>query len=692
MDDPRIDPADLRSVRFPTARRGYDPRAVDTFIESIAARMESINRLLADLEFGAGKPGGSSAITVLPAEETEVEAAPEIEAPEPVPAPAPVVETPKLATLSDDELATLVGEETAHVLATARKAATDIRTKAEEAAARLIREATAEASRLTEDARTEASALRDEAQSARDDAVRAAEEAAAQIRTDAEAAAAQLRAEAERAAEQAEARADEIRAEAEAEAARAIEDARDEGRSMVAEAKEVRARVLTDLQRRRDLGRSQVERLVAGRDRLLDAYAAVRANVDEITAQLDTALVDAADVAPGLDDEIAAAVADAEAAAAEVTAATTAEPAPEAADASAPEEPDATEPDAAEPDTTEPDATEQTVAGDDSADVDDADEDPDDGPDEAVTPESSDDPTGGEGGDVDALFARIRAERAESVARAQQILEGSDEVDVPAADGAAEVAEDERGSEAAEESDGDDEADADADDVGAESPDEVPIDMAAMGPVHERRSETIAELEKNLSRALKRHLADEQNVVLDALRQTEQTDADALLPDEAAHAEGYAQVARESMAAAARVGAEAMGGDIDGAAVVTDLATELGTTLTEAFRRRVERSASEVDGDADALDDRLRALYREWKTERIGPAASHALLAAFAAGQFEAAPAKSRLRWLIDPTTKSCPDCHDNALAGAVDKGEAFPTGDLRPPAHPGCDCLLAVE
>ena len=35
------------------------------------------------------------------------------------------------------------------------------------------------------------------------------------------------------------------------------------------------------------------------------------------------------------------------------------------------------------------------------------------------------------------------------------------------------------------------------------------------------------------------------------------------------------------------------------------------------------------------------------------------------------------------------PDAEDNRLADAVRAGEPFPTGDLRPPAHAGCRCLL---
>ena len=40
----------------------------------------------------------------------------------------------------------------------------------------------------------------------------------------------------------------------------------------------------------------------------------------------------------------------------------------------------------------------------------------------------------------------------------------------------------------------------------------------------------------------------------------------------------------------------------------------------------------------------------------------------------------------------ACPDCEDNSLAGAQAKGEPFPTGQLHPPAHPGCRCLLVAD
>lgn len=722
-DDPRIDPADLRSVRFPGSFRRYEARAVDEFLESVAQRVEATNALVDDLrrqldEAGVPPETTSSAFTLLPREETVFDAEapePEVE-PEPAPEPAPPVEAPDLGTLSDDELVQLVGEETAHVLSTARRAAEDIRSKAEESASRVIREATAEAKRLVDEAEARADELTSEAQTVRDAAVAVAQEEADRVRAEAEATAEQIRSRAEADEREAAAAADRIRAEAEEEAARALEDARTEGRNMVGEAKEVRARILADLQRRRDTGRSQVERLAAGRRRLLDAYATVRANVDEITHQLDTALVEPAPPEDDdLEDEIEAAVAHVAAADADRAANEERDAATEPETDDDPVDPplDDAQDDAPDEQTGEAGAVDDDGAGDPPANVDDEAEaepdaevleaeadvtapapepEPEPEPEPAIDAtaahEAATEETSAEepGNDVDALFARIRSERAESVARAQEVLSaGEVDADEPAEPEPDPEPEPEPESTGAPEPVADGAVEADA-----TSQDRVPADLLAGAEAIEHRASAVAKLEKSLSRALKRHLADEQNEVLDALRQSESTDPADLLPERDAQVDGYADVAIDDLAAAAEAGGAAVGGG--GSADAGALAVTLAESLIDPFRRRIEDSAADVDGDADALDERLRALYREWKVERIGPTVADALLDAYAAGQYAGAPDGSSLRWLIDPDQGPCPDAQDNALAGAVTKGDVFPTGDACPQAHPGCRCLLAVE
>lgn len=649
------------------------------FLESVAARIEKTNALIDDLE----RQVADAAISFTPA-----------------PTPSPL-DAPDLASLSEDEIVRLLGEETAHVLSTARRASEEIRSKAEVNAERMIRESTADAQRMISEAEATAASLTAAANEAHDKARTEAEAAARSIIDDATAeadrriaesldasAAEQARADtrrAEAAAEAARAKTDadealaaaralaeETRIEAEAEAAVIIERARDEGRSMVAEAKDVRTRVLEDLVRRREIGRSQIERLMEGRDRLVEAYANVRDNVDAMTAELVGVLQD-----PEPDPALEAGFVGI------ITSATEDDDIDVTLDGgdTVPADGDVADETAATEDAPTDDAAAEVATDDvaDEAPTEDepviADEVAATAPEEAEVDAPVEEAVEAEGG-VDALFARIKTERAEFVARAQQVLAG-DTVDEPAAEPVT-----------------DDSAEVEAEALEAAEPtsdvDRVPAELLASGESYEHRNATVERLDRDLSRALKRQLAQEQNVVLDALRITESTDVAALLPIEADHIGGYAAAALGPLLEAATAGASLI--DPSAEVDVTELAESMATTLIETFRRRIERSASEVDGDADALDERLRALYREWKVDRIGAATTDALLTAYAEGQLAAAPEESSVRWLIDPEQGPCPDAQDNALAGAVVAGEAFPTGDACPQAHPGCRCLLAVD
>ncbi|HEU5084313.1 MAG TPA: DivIVA domain-containing protein [Acidimicrobiales bacterium] len=708
-DDPRIDPADLRNVRFPGSSRRYDARSVDQFLETVAARIAATNDLVDELR-------------------RELFAAQES------PAEAPVVERPELSTLDDDALVRLVGEETATVLSTARRAAEEIRSKAEESAARMIREATTEADRTTEDASTRAAELTRDAEQALERATAAAEEEAARIRQEAEEEAERRAAETQERVEAELAAIEERRVEADAEAERILAEAREEGRGMVAEAKDVRHRILEDLQRRRDLARDQIERLLDGRERLLAAYDKVRENLDDITGQLLDALPhpdegpepelpdgfvgivggspDEADEGADIDaeeraevDDTVAPISDAHAEPTEPEPLETAEPDVADREAEARDDAPAPEPEPHAPTETEADeaetSAEEPVADDDdaaptepAADV------------EAPTETEADEAEQHEqvdlevpGGDVDALFARLRAEREESVARAQEVLEPAAEpepdTELAPEPESEEVAEAPVAVEApgAVDAGGDEEATQPAESAGERGGDvdRVPPEFLADEADLARRAEALGPIESRLARALKRRLSDEQNELLDLLRRSGSTTADELLPAADEQIAVWAGLATKHLAAAAAAGAAAGGSeavDVD----VSALADALGAALAEPFRRRVERSAADVGGDPDELDERLRALYREWKVQHIGPVAEDALLSAYALGTLVAAEPDGRVRWRIDPAQGPCPDAQDNALEGAIRAGEAFPTGDACPQAHPGCRCLLVVE
>ncbi len=89
----------------------------------------------------------------------------------------------------------------------------------------------------------------------------------------------------------AEAEAHSIMRQAEADAQAQLEAARSSGRDMVTQARELRERILSDLSRRRTALEQEVERLEAGRDRLLEAYFAVKRTFDEATSTLAPGVV-----------------------------------------------------------------------------------------------------------------------------------------------------------------------------------------------------------------------------------------------------------------------------------------------------------------------------------------------------------------------------------------------------------------
>ena len=130
-------------------------------------------------------------------------------------------------------------------------------------------------------------------------------------------------------------------------------------------------------------------------------------------------------------------------------------------------------------------------------------------------------------------------------------------------------------------------------------------------------------------------------------------------------------------------------------------AADLAVDVVAPLRERLERVISEAAGSGDkserdtpadvaGVSDRLGACYRQWKTSQIEQAARHHASVAFTRGVFSAAPDGAELCWVVDDDGP-CPDCDDNALAGAVVKGEAFPTGQTHPPAHDGCRCILVA-
>ena len=225
------------------------------------------------------------------------------------------------------------------------------------------------------------------------------------------------------------------------------------------------------------------------------------------------------------------------------------------------------------------------------------------------------------------------------------------------------------------------------------------IDAEAIAEVtpFEQRDADLTPLIVASARKLKRVLADEQNEVLDALRRNDPVrNLDALLPWASHHAERYSSVIADDLLVAANAGAavaaEGKAPKLRKAAgqkAVQQANETIARALVAPLRDRLERCVADGDGDNPAITKKVRAVYREWKTQHIDEQLDDVFRAAHGRGVLAALELDAPVEWTPDPSHEVCPDCDDNRLAGAVAAGQAFPTGHLCTPAHPGCRCML---
>jgi hypothetical protein len=198
---------------------------------------------------------------------------------------------------------------------------------------------------------------------------------------------------------------------------------------------------------------------------------------------------------------------------------------------------------------------------------------------------------------------------------------------------------------------------------------------------------------------VKRELSDEQNEMLDALRREVPAVSTELLADPEAHVERYADAAVGTLSDAALAGVELLAEDVrrapDGSelgALARPLAAELAAELVAPLRERVGSTiaAAVADDDRDLSDD-LRADYREWRTQRVDPLVTRAVVTALNRGVLAAVEPGTALFWLVTDE-HPCAQCRETASVGAIGAGEAFAAVDGAPPIHDGCRCVLVSE
>lgn len=636
-------PAAVGSASFPTNRRGFDQGEVRDFLRMVAAELARLqererfleNELRTMQTRGMSNPG----------------------------------------RLDEETVTTLLGEEAARVLTTARDASTQIRDRAEESATRLVKDAAEDAARIREAANIEAARIRDDA----------AHDSEAEI-----------------------------------------DMAKQQGRDMVNEARAYREKVLSELSRRRDAARSQIEQLLHGRDRLMNAFERARLASEDVIGGLADAhdepefIVDLSPTTGPIPivnpEHPSVKVFDGETAEVEIVEADHTVEEPVIFDHETAEVVEETVeveeiPEVVVHETPVVNETPVDVIVEEETVVINM-EHPVHGIIDTVVEDVLD--------NVDVLTAAepthdVVAEDSEQTNVVSLFGRGRRPVDLPEVE--AEVVEPETPAEERKSTAGVDDIFAklragntadvatkasstvDADIAPAPSPKKAKAAPAAISADPARfaeRNELLAPLVVSMARKLKRVLADEQNDVLQHLRlKRSSLEMDAFLGSVDEHAARYGAGISEDTMTAAGAGAKSVksaGGSskrVTQKAISGHVVASVAAGLVAGFREDTRIAIGEAEGNREILASLMRDVYRKWKTELIDQHVDDLACSAYSKGGFLAMENGSRMGWMVDPSAPCCSECEDNSLAGAVVKGESFPTGHQLPPAHPGCRCLV---
>lgn len=556
--------------------------------------------------------------------------------------------------LDEATVTTLLGEETARVLSVAREAAHQMRARGAESAERLVREATAESARLREEAEIEVSRRRS-------DAV-----------TDSES---------------------------------EIELAKQQGREMVNEARAYREKMLSELARRRELAKQQIEQLVRDRDRLMSAFERARlaANdvmgdlsefddaADELTRALPEGVIDSTiknvvqfDREKFEDDESVP-----------VVAVITTLPVDEsiAMPVEVLEREKVVEPNietAVVEEKVQP-VMRQEVKPEISPE---ADLEPDDGHRAKVVQlfgrtsrrlhPSTDAPVSEapvlelpvaekpavvnpKNSSVDDLFAKLRKAGADSVAGSVKQVEPIAKQPMKASPSVVE-------------------------------PRKAPVSAKPDAQIFSKRDDALTPMIEVLAKKLKRVLADEENAMLNYLQSKKaQVALEKVLPTFDSHVQSFVEATSKDLIEAAMAGAQSLSKSlkadlrkkISNTAVMQVMSKKLADEIVLPLRTRIQKCAEKSAGDSNEMSSLIRTVYREWKMQQVDKLVGDVTRLAYSRGAYLVLDAGTKVCWMVDPNGPPCADAEDNSLAGAIARGENFPTGHEHPVIHSGCRCLV---
>ena len=448
--------------------------------------------------------------------------------------------------------------------------------------------------------------------------------------------------------------------------------AKEQARLMIAEARAVRERILTDLAKRRKVAHVQLEQLRVAKEKLQESLREARRVVDDAARDLGTAEIEARLAAETAGRRVAAEVeptgAELESelfGAGSVLRLRSGSPLAAAAAAAA----------------AVSDVTETAEAVDDAASEAVADVADDGALSAPADPAEIATKTKRSSKNVDELFARLRADRQEATVAAREVLNAAPDGGegggsgksrkVPAekkksdddasrrkpAKAAAKrsnssagllSANDARGTDTAVLDDVNVEVDADVGIIDLSSFPSAPLDLRSLIGAEEAEDEPLSAgrtefitgtLQGQLVRALRRYLLDEQSSTLAALRTARgRVQLDELLGAEDTHRERIIGAVRPFFVDAYRAGADPSkaGGDDFVIEVVRPFAGNLADAIGSSIRTELAVSvdaASTPESDRLQLVEAIGSCYRAWTTDRMNLLSQDQLLACFGLGR-----------------------------------------------------------
>ncbi len=214
--------------------------------------------------------------------------------------------------------------------------------------------------------------------------------------------------------------------------------------------------------------------------------------------------------------------------------------------------------------------------------------------------------------------------------------------------------------------------------------------------------EFFAPLRGQASRRIKRVVQDDQNSLLEGLRIGGVDEAKRIVSETESIARAYADVmgsfvqpvVEESSRYFQRIQIlqGAAGGkwnvSVKPSVEMRAAVDELALELAEEVSTRVLGVITAGVGDElAALSTRLGATFRELKTEFVETLVSD-MISILVSTWLITCTDIAKVTW-VRGGPGGCADCEDNELEGIIDVGNNFPTGNPAPPAHIGCRCLL---